>query len=101
MGELIVMGSICNVDVYFLSDTTSSMGDVIEAVQARASDLLEKLGVEAAHVQFGVGNYRDFPEEPDRVFQHQQSVTDNVGDVEAAIKTWTAEGGGDIPEGEL
>jgi len=87
------------VDVYFLADNTGSMGPAIANVRAGASAILGALGGMGLDIQFGVGNYHDFPEA--NVFQNQQVITANQAAVTAAINAWTASGGNDIPEAQL
>ena len=48
-------------DVYFLADTTGSMGGVLAAVQAGANNILTALSGLGLDLMFGVGNYKDFP----------------------------------------
>ena len=92
-------------DVYFLADTTGSMGSILAAVQAGASQILSTLGGLALDLAFGVGNYRDFPPAspaPSTLpFIHQQSLTSVAAPVTAAIVAWAAAGGGDRPEAQL
>lgn len=89
-----------NVDVYFLADTTGSMDSILSAVKAGAANILATLAGLGPNFQFGVGNYRDFPNDP-YCFQHQQSITASGASLVAAINAWTAAGGGDGPEGQL
>lgn len=87
-------------DIYFLADVTGSMGPVIAAVKAGAANILSSLAG-LGDLQFGVGSYRDFPGAPASVFIHQQNVTATTADVQTAINTWSAAGGGDGPEGQF
>lgn len=84
-------------DVYFLADTTGSMGGAIANVQANAAAILNTILAADPTAQFGVGNYKDHPYDP-YAFQNDASID---GDVAAlgAIGTWVAGGGGDGPEG--
>jgi hypothetical protein len=88
------------VDVYFLADTTSSMSDVIDEVRNGASIILSTLSSYATDMAFGVGNYRDFISD-DYAFDHQLNPSTNVVDVDNAINSWTAYGGGDQQEAQL
>lgn len=88
-------------DVYFLADTTGSMTNILNAVQAGANTVLAALGGLGVDLAVGVGNYKDFASGDPYCFQHQVSPTNNFGTVTAAINTWTASGGNDVPEGEL
>lgn len=87
-------------DVYFLADTTGSMGSIIAAVKAGAANIMTTLHGMFPNMAFGVGNYKDFVSDP-FCFQHQQSPSTNTVPVQAAINAWAASGGGDGPEGQL
>jgi hypothetical protein len=88
-------------DVYFLADTTGSMGGILSAVQAGANNILAALGGLGVDMAFGVGNYKDFATGGPYAFQHQVSPTNAAPPVTGAINSWVAIGGGDLPEGEL
>lgn len=88
-------------DVYFLADTTGSMGGILSAVKAGAANVLSALGGLGVDMAFGVGNYKDFAAGDPYAFQHQVSPTNVAATVHAAIHAWSAAGGGDLPEGEL
>jgi hypothetical protein len=94
--------AVAPADIYFLADNTGSMGTVITAVQTGAAAILSGLGT-LAGLQFGVGNYRDFDNAGDTslAFQNIQPITNNTGAVTAAINTWSAVGGGDLPEAQF
>lgn len=88
------------VDVYFLADNTGSMSSSIANVKAGASAIMNTLLGMGLDIQFGVGNYRDF-EESFLAFQHQQDITGDQTAVLSAINSWSALGGGDLPEADL
>lgn len=88
-------------DVYFLADTTGSMGGIIGAVQAGANNVLAALAALPVDIVFGVGNYKDFAQGDPYGFRHQVSPTNVTATVAAAINTWSAAGGGDTPEADL
>jgi len=91
-------------DIFFLSDTTGSMGGVIGAVKATATSVLNSLSA-YGNIQFGVGNYKDFPTSPwggGGDYPYQLNATMNgSGAAQTAINTWAASGGSDGPESEL
>lgn len=89
-----------NPDIYFLADTTGSMGPVHDAVQANASAILTTIVAEQPTAQFGVGNYKDFPHDA-YCFQHQLSITSDTTAVVTAVGAWEASGGSDFPEGQF
>jgi hypothetical protein len=88
-------------DVYFLADTTSSMTPFLTAVKTGANNILSALAGMGIDMVFGVGNYKDFNAVDPFCFQHQVSPTNVAATVTAAINTWAATGGSDIPEGQL
>ncbi|MBL7119722.1 MAG: hypothetical protein ISS53_03455 [Dehalococcoidia bacterium] len=87
-------------DIYFMSDTTGSMGDVIETVGDNADAILAVIALADPTAQFGVGNYKDFPYDG-YAFQNQLGITDDTAAVSAALQSWTAGGGYDGPEGQF
>jgi hypothetical protein len=91
---------VTKADVYFLADTTGSMGSFISAVQTGATSILTALSALGVDLAFGVGQYRDFPNDA-FAFQHLLAPTNAAPAVTAAIGTWSAAGGGDTPEGQL
>ena len=62
-------------DVYLLSDTTGSMSSIIEAVKAGAGTIVGNPALAGFDVAYGVGNYKDFPNDP-YAFQHQLYADD-------------------------
>jgi hypothetical protein len=101
-------------DIYFLADTTGSMGGALANVQANASDILDTVKAEAADPRFGAGDYKDFtscgdPEfapcfSGDYAFNNPAPIpaSDDSGTAALdAIAGWSATGGGDQPEGQL
>jgi hypothetical protein len=77
------------------------MGSVISNVIAGASTILGSLNFPG--LQFGVGEYRDFdnPGDTSLAFQNLQPITNNTAAVQTAIGTWSASGGGDLPEAQF
>lgn len=96
-------GATPKADVYLLSDTTGSMGPVIDAVKAGVSVIVNNPALVGFDVAYGVGNYKDFPipESSPYAFQHQLAPTTDLTQIDAAVATWTASGGKDLPEGQL
>jgi hypothetical protein len=85
-------------DIYFLADTTGSMGSILAAVQSGATSMLSALAATGADLAFGVGNYKDFLSGDPFAFQNQLGPTATPASVVAAISAWSASGGGDLPE---
>jgi hypothetical protein len=102
-------------DIYFLADTTGSMGPALENVQTNASDILDTVKAEAADPRFGAGDYKDFRScfegETPPCFADAYAFNPNSASIPAsddggtaaldAIAGWSAGGGGDQPEGQL
>jgi hypothetical protein len=96
-------------DVYLLADTTGSMGrgptgGIIGAVQAGIVTIVNDPAFAGFDVAWGAGNYKDFPLGAGinpYAFEHQLAPTLGVADVSAAVTSWLASDGSDIPEGQL
>jgi hypothetical protein len=87
-------------DIYFLADTTGSMGGSIANVSANSNSIMSAVNAATTDAQFGAGDYKDFPYDSP-VFRNDQSITGAVADVTTAINSWSAGGGSDGPEGNL
>lgn len=91
-------------DIFFLVDTTGSMGMAISNVRSSLSSTIVPAVSDAiADVVMGVGDYRDFPIDPygspgDWAFQVRQTMTADVSAVQSALNALSAGGGGDGPE---
>jgi len=98
-----------DVDIFFLSDNTGSMGSLIRSAKTHAQAILDGLRGDArfakVNAQFGVGRYLGDPSEwgesATSAYQLLQTITDNDGAIKAAINKWYATGGGDWPEGNF
>ncbi len=108
LGEVITVTvpksvGVSKADVYFLADTTGSMGSILASVQTGANAILTALNGLGLDLAFGVGNYKDFPIPTSNpyAFQHQLNLTTNAVDVTNAINTWVAADGSDGSEGQL
>jgi hypothetical protein len=97
------------VDIFFLADNTGSMGSIIGQAQTGASAIL---GALPGTYRFGVGQYNSDPCEAvpggcsfssatTPFYGEDQALTFDKADVEDAIDTWAASGGGDGPEGNF
>lgn len=83
-------------DVMFLADTTGSMGPAIANVAANATTIMNAVLAAQPSSQFGAAQYTDVTAAPVFLVNHQ--ITATVADVQTAINTWAAGGGGDTPE---
>lgn len=91
------------VDIYFLADTTGSMGDAVNTVQSNITSIMNTVSLDPTlNLAFGAGNYKDFNASDPYCFQNDVSISPaNNAAVTAAVNTWVASGGGDGPEGQL
>lgn len=97
--------STSKVDVYFLADTTGSMGSYINAVKTSATNIMNAVAG-LGDVAFAVGNYQDYPISPyggagDFPYQLNTAMTTNVATAQAGINSWTLGWGNDIPESQF
>ena len=98
--KTVTTGSIpANPDIYFLTDTTASMGATISSVQTSMSDILSTVQTAEPAAQFAVGEYRDIDDI--FVFRTTQVMTTDDIAVQTAVSNLVAGGGGDLPEANL
>jgi len=89
------------VDLVFLIDDTGSMGSVINAAKAGATDVMNGL---SGDYRFGVSSYDGDPSEgvsPSFAYNMHQSLTTDKAAAQAGIDGIFAGGGGDLPEANL
>ncbi len=89
-------------DVYFLVDTTGSMGSPITNVRTSLSapgGIIDQVRTEIADVWIGVGEYRDYGD--GRIYNHIQDMSSSVAAAQTAVNGLRASGGGDYPEGAV
>ncbi len=102
---------ISRADIFFLVDTSSSMGPSINNIQAGLRDtIIPEISDAIADVAFGVGEFEEFPEGSDgcsgadRPFTLHQRITDDLDDVEdgvARLDTPLGLGGCIVPESHV
>ncbi len=96
-------------DVFFISDTTGSMGGTLDNVKATVTEpgtgILDRVVASIPDVWVGGGGHKDLPfstysSPPDEPFYLSIRMTppDRAADVRAAFNTLSATGGGDGPE---
>jgi hypothetical protein len=101
-------------DVYFLIDTTGSMGEPIANVQSSLSRIATEIAGRIPDVQMGVGHFEDFPFASgspfgstffggpmDEPYENVQDITDSLGDVQAALDGLVLGDGHDGPESQV
>jgi hypothetical protein len=85
-------------DVFFLADSTGSMGSAIASVKTNAASIMATTSA-YGDMAFGVGDYKDFGDS--WVYRLGQAITTNTSAAQTAINAWSASGGGDGPEAQL
>ena len=86
------------VDVFFLADTTGSMGGSISNVQAGVTSIISATSG-LGEVAYAVGEYKDVGDP--YVYQLDQDITQDTAAVKAGVNKWSASGGGDTPEADF
>lgn len=86
-------------DVFFLTDTTGSMGGAIGNVSSNFSTIVSNVAAVSSNVAYGVGQYKDVGDP--FIYNLDQDITLNTAAVQTAINSWGASGGGDTPEANL
>jgi len=87
-------------DIYMLADTTGSMVSIINSVKSNMMLIQSSVKGMEPTAEFGVGQYKDFPFDA-FAFQHEQAITANDVDVDAAAAVLFASGGSDGSEGQF
>lgn len=90
-------------DVYFLSDTTGSMGTTINAVKTGFSSVVTGLSG-FGNIAFGAGEYKDIGDGlplNSGSYRIDQTINTSSALTQTAINGWVASGGGDTPEQAL
>jgi hypothetical protein len=85
------------IDVFFLIDSTASMGDIINAVKSAAVNIVATLAGLHMDIAYGVGDYKDFPYDP-YAFHEVVAPTTSTLAVVTGLNSLAASGGGDRPE---
>lgn len=91
-------GSTSLVDVFFLADTTGSMGGAISGVISSANSILSSTAA-LGDVAFAVGEYKDTFDS--YRYRLNADITTSVSTAQAGINMWSAIGGSDAPEANL
>jgi len=89
--------NVPRIDVAFALDTTGSMGDEIDVVKEKIVDIARNIsaGQPRPDVRFGIVAYRD---RGDAYLTKAFPFSREIADVQKALRTLDANGGGDEPE---
>ena len=85
-------------DIFFLADTTGSMGSALSSVKSEATSLLTSTAL-LGDVRWAVGEYRD--QFDSYAYKLNTGFTSNQAAVQGGINSWFANEGGDLPEANL
>ncbi|MDI7269322.1 MAG: hypothetical protein QME96_15135, partial [Myxococcota bacterium] len=94
-------------DVYFLMDTTGSMGGEIDNLRTSINGtLIPRIRASIPDVQFGVGFFDDYPVSPygsagDLSYQNLQNITSDDAAARAAVGRLATHNGNDWPESHV
>ncbi|MCC7538846.1 MAG: hypothetical protein IT379_21655 [Deltaproteobacteria bacterium] len=102
-------------DIYFLIDTTGSMGGPIANVQSSLTRIAADISATIPDVQMGVGHFEDFPccsdlfgdfttyygDAGDLPYEHLQDITDDLAQVQNGLNALALGSGGDGPESTM
>ena len=88
-----------NPDIFFLADTTGSMGAAVANVRAGNANVMNTVLASQPTAEFGVGEYKDTVDT--FAYRLNQAITANTSDVQTGMNAWVAGGGGDTPECQL
>lgn len=91
-------------DVYFLADTTGSMGPAIGNVRDGAGEIITAIDAVRPDTAYGAGDYKDFQlaQVDPYAFLNCAGITNDGGTAaRACIDGWSADGGEDGPESQL
>jgi hypothetical protein len=93
-------------DVFFLIDTTGSMGGVIDALRLGLARIVNDLSLSGIQASFGVGSFKDFPTNNwgspgDKAYEMYRDIGPVDQQLQIALQRLSASGGGDGPEAQF
>jgi hypothetical protein len=93
-------------DVFFLVDTTGSMGGLITALRLALARIVNDLSLSGIQASFGVGSFKDFPNNPwggpgDKPYELYREIGPVDQQLQIALQRLSASGGGDGPEAQF
>jgi hypothetical protein len=98
--------NISKADVYFLIDTTGSMGGPISNVQSSLMTLAAEIAARIPNSALGVGDFKDFPfgfygGSTDFAYKNLTDITTDIAVVRSGLAMLSASGGADGPESQV
>jgi hypothetical protein len=107
MDTLVFSTDLQHADVFFLVDTTGSMGGEITNLRTSLSDyIIPQIQAVITDVWFGVGAFDDYPESTygttgDLPFYLLQRMTSSTTDAQTAVNSLSVHDGEDLPESTI
>lgn len=105
--ELEFTTNVKQADVYFLTDTTGSMGGEISNIRTSLSTfIVPEVADVVRDVQFGYGRFDDIPVSPygsssDQAYHHIHDISNDIASVQEAIDGAPTGSGADGPESDV
>lgn len=99
--------TVRSADIYFLMDTTISMGNSVISLRDNIRDFIPQVRAVVPDAYFGIGDYRDYPAGPngglygnpgDFAYRNHTAITNSMTALEAGLAQYEVYGGGDPPE---
>ncbi len=108
LDPLVLSVRVRTADIYFLMDTTGSMGGEIDNLKATlTTTVIPAITTAIPDAWFGVGRHDDYPVasygDPgygDRPFQHLLDITNSTANITAAVNSLGTRNGSDWPEAQ-
>lgn len=95
--------NIRSADVYFLIDTTGSMGTSITSVRTSlttaGTGIIDQIRAMIPDTDFGVGDFKDAGDV--YVYRHVRDISSDSAATQTGVNGLTAGGGGDTPEADV
>ncbi len=113
-GRTLTFGTNISVaDVYFLIDTTGSMGGPIANVRTSLTSVAAQIQARIENVQMGVGHFEDFPNDAsglsftaygapgDKPYEHRVDITADLAMVQSGLNSLLTANGADSSEAHV
>jgi len=93
-------------DVFFLVDTTASMGLAIDNLKNNLTALSTQIGTLTSDVRYGLGTFQDYPESSssgsgDYAYRLEQGLSSNLSLIRNKLNSISLGNGGDYPESAI
>jgi hypothetical protein len=106
--QIALSTDVAKVDIFFIMDSTGSMGDEIGELKSSINSIINSLAAVISDLAIGVGHYKDYPVSPygspgDIPFALLHRImtvntAEGINSITAAVNGLSAAGGNDYPE---